>query len=204
MADTCNNALNNDAIDLSEDRGSDPESFGGSDYGTDMNWPEPLTTEQENTLLQKADPGYETRLTETVFSLGGYPFKVPVNPPKTISLGVLPQSGIDPGDGEEKFSQAGMSHPGGFAASVAKTVEERAAQYGPPTACHQLTADLWGKWLSRKLGQTIILTAEDVCILMVLLKTVRLADGTHDDSLIDVQGWIENVAYLGTLQRNYK
>lgn len=94
------------------------------------------------------------------------------------------------------------SVPGGFASEVQRLVTERGSAYGTPAENHQLTAEIWGAWLSRRLRQPIVLSAEDVCMLNVLQKQSRLAFVTKDDSWFDVAGYTENVAMLKPEQRN--
>lgn len=96
------------------------------------------------------------------------------------------------------------SVPEGFAPIVASTVRERGASYGHPSVNHQLTADMWSAWLTRRFRtlEPIQLTPEDVCMLNVLQKCSRLAFGTKDDSWLDVAGYTENVAMIRPDQRN--
>lgn len=89
-----------------------------------------------------------------------------------------------------------------LAERVVATTAERRGEYAHPSENHGLTAQLWGHWLSSRLRTRIDLTAEDVCMLNMLQKASRLANGTHEDSLLDVQGWIENVPMLEEDQRN--
>jgi hypothetical protein len=94
------------------------------------------------------------------------------------------------------------SVPGGFAAQVTQTVRNRGSDYGHPSTNHQLTADMWNAYLSRRLGKEVRMSAEDVCMLNVLQKASRLADGTKDDSWLDIAGYTENVGMLRRDQRN--
>lgn len=94
------------------------------------------------------------------------------------------------------------SVPDGFAPGVIKLVRERGSAYGCPSENHQLTADMLSSWLSRRLRQTIVISAEDVCMINVLQKLSRLAFTTKDDSWFDVAGYTENVAMLKPEQRN--
>lgn len=94
------------------------------------------------------------------------------------------------------------STPGGFAAQVTETVVNRGSDYGSPANNHEVTATMWSTWLSRKLGVAIKISAEDVCLLNVMQKLARLAAGTKDDSLLDIAGYVENVAMLRPDQRN--
>lgn len=60
----------------------------------------------------------------------------------------------------------------------------REATYGGPTTNMYLIAKLWSAYLGTEL------TANDVCNLMVLLKTARLKNTPmHEDSLVDVIGY---------------
>jgi len=94
--------------------------------------------------------------------------------------------------------------PGGtFAQEILDTVTNRGNAYGHPSVNHQLTADLWSSWLSRKTGKSLSLSAEDVCILNVLQKLSRLGERSKDDTCLDVMGYMENVSMLLAEQRNH-
>lgn len=99
-------------------------------------------------------------------------------------------------------AQSMESVPGGFAVQVTATVRNRGSDYGHPSTNHQLTADMWNGYLSRRLGMDVKMSAEDVCMLNVLQKASRLADGTKDDSWLDIAGYTENVGMLRKDQRN--
>jgi hypothetical protein len=60
---------------------------------------------------------------------------------------------------------------------------------------------MWNAYL-RQRNPNITLTPEDVCMFNILQKAARLAAGTHDDSLIDIAGYVENIAQLLPEQRN--
>lgn len=94
------------------------------------------------------------------------------------------------------------SVPQGFASQVLETVRARGAAYGSPGDNHQLTADILSAWFSRRLGQTVTLTAEDVCAINVLQKLSRAAYRGTDDTWLDVAGYAENVAMLPRSKRN--
>jgi hypothetical protein len=97
---------------------------------------------------------------------------------------------------------AADSVPEGFAPKVQELVRERGSAYGSPSENHQLTAELWSIWLSRRLGVAVTFSAEDVCMFNVLQKQSRLAFITKDDSWFDIAGYTENVAMLRPEQRN--
>lgn len=92
--------------------------------------------------------------------------------------------------------------PPGFAERIVELVKNRGSDYAHPSDNHQLTADLWSAWASRRLGVSVSFSAEDVCVLNVLQKLSRLAHVTKDDSWLDVLGYGENVAMLRSDQRN--
>lgn len=100
-----------------------------------------------------------------------------------------------------------------FAPRIEKILLARRGDYAHPQDNHQLTADLWQAWLSARLpsscsSQSVVaqlpgrITPEDVCILNILQKVSRLAHGTHDDSLLDIVGYVENIGMLRPDQRN--
>lgn len=110
-------------------------------------------------------------------------------------------------NGAAKACQGEQDHsndsvPEGFAAQVLATVRDRGDDYGTPSTNHQLTADLFSAWLSRRLRQDIRLSAEDVCLLNAIQKMSRLAFRTKNDSLLDISGYVENIAMLHPKQRN--
>lgn len=117
-----------------------------------------------------------------------------------VTVGPAPEAVV--GHSPAQRDHSGESVPEGFASQVLKTVRDRGSDYGTPAENHQLTADLWGAWLSRRMKTTIKMSAEDVCLLNVIQKLSRLASKTKDDSLLDLAGYAENVAMLSANQRN--
>lgn len=95
-----------------------------------------------------------------------------------------------------------------FVNRTAATISRRRSDYAHPQDNHQLTADLVQAWIhhsSRAMEQgrrPRYVTAEDVCIFNILQKLSRLAHGTHDDSLLDIVGYVENISMLRCDQRN--
>jgi hypothetical protein len=85
---------------------------------------------------------------------------------------------------------------------IIETVACRGSAYGTPSSNHQLTANLWSAWLTRRMGIPIAFSAEDVCMLNILQKASRLAERTKDDSWLDIMGYSENVSRLEPEQRN--
>lgn len=98
--------------------------------------------------------------------------------------------------------EEGASVPEGFASRVLATVAARGSAYGSPGDNHQTTADMLSSWLSRRLGLTIKLSAEDVCAINVIQKISRVAFCSKDDSWLDIAGYTENVALLPASKRN--
>lgn len=104
----------------------------------------------------------------------------------------------------EDVKNAEPTYPQGtFAQQILDTITSRGSDYGPPSVNHQLTADLWSSWLSRKTGKSLSLSAEDVCILNILQKLSRLGERSKDDTCLDVMGFMENVSMLLPEQRNH-
>jgi len=89
-----------------------------------------------------------------------------------------------------------------YISKIKEVISARQGNYAPPHKNHQVTADLLSAWLSARLGMDIRLSPEDVCMINVLQKSSRLANGTHDDSWIDIVGYSENVSMLKEEQRN--
>ncbi len=95
-----------------------------------------------------------------------------------------------------------------FSPRVQEIMAQRRASYAHPQDNHELTARLWCEWINasrryrKQRGDFLDMTAEDVCVLNILQKLSRLAWGTHDDSLMDIVGYVECIAMLGTGQRN--
>ena len=69
---------------------------------------------------------------------------------------------------------------------------DREKTYGKPSKNLDCIVDLWNTYLMSKFDGDLpkLLTNKDVAVMMVLLKTARLAnDLTHRDSLIDICGY---------------
>ncbi len=66
----------------------------------------------------------------------------------------------------------------------------RRKDYGDPELDLACTGALWSTWLNRRFGSSVKLTGSDVSVLMILLKTTRLANTPgHRDSLLDTAGY---------------
>ena len=76
---------------------------------------------------------------------------------------------------------------------------DREKTYGHPSKNLQAIAVMWATYLnSRGLAGVDIITAEDVAVMMVLLKAARLGnDPTHRDSLVDICGYAALVERCG-------
>ena len=67
---------------------------------------------------------------------------------------------------------------------------DRERTYGKPEKNLQTIADYWSTHLSSVFNEKLTLTIDDVCSMMILLKTARLAnDPHHKDSLVDICGY---------------
>lgn len=84
------------------------------------------------------------------------------------------------------------------------TVHQRMSVYGPPARNHALTAKLVGAWLDavrENLGDEAANSPEAMCVVNILQKVGRLANGTHEDSYVDIIGYILNIDMLDDNQR---
>lgn len=67
---------------------------------------------------------------------------------------------------------------------------DREQTYGNPSKNLQAIADYWSIHLSQQLDEKIVLTCDDVCEMMILLKVARLGNNpNHVDSLTDIAGY---------------
>lgn len=64
----------------------------------------------------------------------------------------------------------------------------RQEAYGDPGVCMSRIADMWGAYLGNRLIGEI--TAEDACMMMVLLKAARSANAPKRDNLVDIAGYV--------------
>lgn len=69
---------------------------------------------------------------------------------------------------------------------------DRQECYGDPRVNLQRVAEQWGMYLSQKnqLFKQIILTQEDICWMMTLLKMCRQMHAPKRDNLVDAAGYI--------------
>ncbi len=82
------------------------------------------------------------------------------------------------------------------AASV--TSGDRQTSYGHPKHNLRNTALFWTAYLYRKYGEkSPSLSAEDVAMMMILLKVSRQANAPKRDNLVDIAGWARTVEMLG-------
>lgn len=70
-------------------------------------------------------------------------------------------------------------------------LKDRQAQYGDPKDHWAAVASCWTEWLRLRglLSEGARLDASDAATLMVFVKALRLANGYHKDSLIDICGY---------------
>ena len=79
---------------------------------------------------------------------------------------------------------------------VDEAVEQRGAEYGPPSENHARTARLWNAYLASR--PNVPLNTTDVCFLNILQKIARCMSraGPSKDSLEDIQGFVENILIM--------
>lgn len=75
---------------------------------------------------------------------------------------------------------------------------QRQDSYGNPEDSFERIANLWDAYLTGKYKSEIDLTAEDVALMMTLMKIARMMTGSgHRDSYIDAAGYIGLAADMG-------
>ena len=63
---------------------------------------------------------------------------------------------------------------------------DREKTYGSPSKNLKVIAEMWNAYL----GNEVCLTAQDVCVMMILLKAARLGNTPgHRDSVVDICGY---------------
>jgi len=73
---------------------------------------------------------------------------------------------------------------------------DREKTYGHPAKNLNCIAGMWSAYLTNRLGSPVAINAEDVAVMMTLLKCARLANTQgHRDSLVD------GAAYLVLVER---
>lgn len=73
---------------------------------------------------------------------------------------------------------------------------DREKTYGHPSKNLEAIATMWGAYLKSVGNRTLV--AQDVCVMMVLLKSARLAnDPSHRDSVIDICGYAALIERCG-------
>ena len=88
-------------------------------------------------------------------------------------------------EGPEKHSAAGSTV---LTEADSLIHGQRMADYGPPRENLGDIAESWTPYVRRALELRGHLTATDVCLLMSILKSVRLVRGYHRDSVADLAG----------------
>jgi hypothetical protein len=74
---------------------------------------------------------------------------------------------------------------------------DREAQYGSPEENFTVVGDLWNTYLGSRISQGI--DAEDVAVMLSLLKIARIASGqTKDDNYIDACGYLALAGEIAT------
>ena len=77
--------------------------------------------------------------------------------------------------------------------------EDREAEYGTPESNFKLIAELWMIYIRAKYGFDLYLSADDVAMMMALVKVARIATGSPKaDSYADLAGYAALAGELGT------
>jgi hypothetical protein len=66
---------------------------------------------------------------------------------------------------------------------------ERLKHYGHPSVNFQRIATAWSEYLGNKLPDDVVISPSDVTNMMILLKVMRMAEGYHRDSVVDIVGY---------------
>lgn len=117
------------------------------------------------------------------------------------ALGILPSDAGGPGGAGTQVTGAGG--PGGIPQdpridlldqAKAVVTGARPEVYGLPEHDLQATAEAWSVYLRRRMqvmkATVPTLQAEDVCVMMILMKSMRLASSPdHQDSKLDIAGY---------------
>lgn len=69
---------------------------------------------------------------------------------------------------------------------------DRQDSYGPPYDEFNFIAEGWQAILSKRNGQRVTVTAEDVAMMMVFLKVMRETHKHERDNLVDICGYAES------------
>lgn len=80
---------------------------------------------------------------------------------------------------------------------LSEIIKARGANYGTPTENHSRTARLWNAYLDNAhAGGVDLVDASDVCFLNILQKIARCQNQITTDSVMDIQGYAENLLML--------
>ena len=87
---------------------------------------------------------------------------------------------------------------------IGDLINERGEKYGPPSENHQITADLWTAYLSRKLGKGARITAREVCWMNTMQKASRDTFVPDSDNVIDGQGYLRNAERIAEKEKTHE
>lgn len=74
---------------------------------------------------------------------------------------------------------------------------DREQTYGKADVNLNRIADLWNAYVRGRFGSLHLFTAQDVCWMMVLLKTARQMNADKEDNLVDAIGYIALIEKIG-------
>ena len=80
-----------------------------------------------------------------------------------------------------------------------KIVKDRQQKYGHPADVHSIAASLWSTYLTAKTGSVVVVQAEDISMMMALLKIARETNRPLGDNPDDVCGYMNT--YTMTLEK---
>jgi len=77
------------------------------------------------------------------------------------------------------------------------TLGDRNESYGPPERNHKRIATVWNGYFQAKFGYCDLVNANDVAVLMALLKVARtLEDTYHEDNYVDAAAYLAIAAEI--------
>lgn len=74
---------------------------------------------------------------------------------------------------------------------------DREQTYGKADVNLNRIADLWNAYVRGRFDSSLLFTAQDVCWMMVLLKTARQMNADKEDNLVDAIGYIALIEKIG-------
>lgn len=135
--------------------------------------------------------------THCLFGKGGIPCRISRIPSEWFKDELMPEGVERLRDDTETIRTAAVTRTykpvtRGEILDMAKKIVtgEREQQYGKPEDNFRIIGELWKIYLDNKYGTVIDIAAEDVALMMALMKNARIMTGIYkEDSYIDLCGY---------------